>query len=262
VAAANRLQSSRQKELTTKTQRHKEVSLCSLCLCDLTGSKVNEQVKTSETENCWNCSAQVTEHFCSACQKIQSLNPGVDYFAFFEIPRRFNIDSTELEHRFYDLSRMFHPDFFSNCNEAERQFSMDRSSKLNDAYRTLKEPNRRARYLLELEGKKIGEGRGKAPPDLLAEVFELNEEMEELRIAKQTQARNEIEQLKRRVLDMEAMLDERASNINKSLQSAFDKWDSLPENSSERGAVLDEVNELLMHLSYINNLIDDIEDEL
>src|SRR6185436_11755384 len=107
------------------------------------------------------------------------------------------------------------------------------------AYRTLKEPIRRARYLLELEGKKIGEGKGKAPPDLLAEVFELNEEMEELRMAKRSQARNEVEQLKRRVHEMETMLNGRASNINKSLQNAYNKWDSLPEGSAERQAVLD-----------------------
>ena len=183
-----------------------------------------------------------------------------DYFSFFGLPRRFNIDLAQLERQFYDLSRKFHPDFFFNASESERQFSMDRSSKLNDAYRTLKDPIRRARYLLELEGVKIGEG--KAPPDLLAEVFELNEEMEELRAAKRAQAREQVEQLKHRVLDMETMLKERDTGLRRQLQDSFNKWDQLAEASAEKRAVLERVNELLMHMSYLNNLIDDIEEEL
>jgi molecular chaperone HscB len=209
---------------------------------------------------CWNCGAQNSGHFCPACQRIQPIEPGTDYFTFFQLPRRFNIDTAQLETQFYDLSRKFHPDFFFNAGESERQYSMDRSSKLNDAYRTLKDPLKRARYLLELEGVKIGQS--KAPQDLLAEVFELNEEMEELRAAKRKHADHEVEQLKRRIQEMEDLLKGRNDELNRGLREAFDKWDTLSPASANRRPVLDEVNELLMNMSYINNLIDDIEEEL
>ena len=137
---------------------------------------------------------------------------------------------------------------------------MDRSSKLNDAYRTLKDPIKRARYLLQLEGIRAGEK--KAPPALLAEIFELNEEMEELRAAKRSQAQNEVEQHKQRVIEMESHLKDQDVDLNRRLREAFDRWDNLTEGASERRQTLDQVNELLMHMSYINNLIDDIEEEL
>jgi len=53
---------------------------------------------------------------------------------------------------FRSLSRQFHPDYFYNASAAERLASLERSSYLNDAYRTLKQPIPRIAYLLELEG--------------------------------------------------------------------------------------------------------------
>jgi molecular chaperone HscB len=229
----------------------------------LIGEAVSEQAQTELTEQtCWHCGADAPDHFCPSCHRIQSLRSGLDYFSFFSLPRGFNVDTAQLERRFYDLSRKFHPDFFFNASESERQYSMERSSMLNDAYRTLKDPIKRARYLLELEGRKIGENKGKVPPDLLSEVFELNEEMEELRAAKQAQARDQVEQLKNRLLDMEMMLKDRASQLQRRLREAFDRWESLPAGTTDRSAALNEANEQLMQMSYINNLIDDIEEEL
>ena len=87
-----------------------------------------------------------------------------------------------LQKRFYELSRELHPDRFMRKPEAERQHALDLSSTLNDAYRTLKDPLKRAHYLLSQEGFDIGEQRSKdVPPELLEEVFELNMALEEMR---------------------------------------------------------------------------------
>ena len=75
-----------------------------------------------------------------------------DYFAFLGVPRKLNLDAADLEQRFRALSRQFHPDYFYNATPAERRASLERSSYLNDAYRTLKQPITRIEYLLELEG--------------------------------------------------------------------------------------------------------------
>ena len=90
-----------------------------------------------------------------------------------------------LEQKFLQLSWKLHPDNFVNTNEREREMSLQRSSKLNDAYRVLRDPVARVEYLLELEGlRKEGEHKQQAPPELLEEAFELNESLDELREAK------------------------------------------------------------------------------
>ena len=126
-------------------------------------------------------------HFCSSCGKVQPPVP-VDYFTFFGFPRKLNLDTAELEKEFYALSRRLHPDLFAQANPEERAFSLEQSSMLNDAYRTLKDPIKRTEYLLRLEGVELEEQSKQAtekaratgelkkqvvPPDLLEEVFEL-----------------------------------------------------------------------------------------
>src|SRR5262245_1704984 len=96
--------------------------------------------------------APLDVHFCPQCTKVLNLGRHGDYFAFLGLPRKVNLDGNDLEQRFRRLSRQFHPDFFYNASPAERRASLERSSYLNDAYRTLKQPMARLSYLLELEG--------------------------------------------------------------------------------------------------------------
>src|SRR5207245_6634996 len=116
------------------------------------------------------------------CTKILSLGRHGDYFTFFGLPRKLNLDSADLEQRFRALSRLFHPDYFYNATPAERRASLERSSYLNDGYRTLRQPAARIEYLLKLEGlapKGSAEAARQVPPALLEEVFALNEELDE-----------------------------------------------------------------------------------
>jgi molecular chaperone HscB len=76
------------------------------------------------------------EHFCSACGKVQPPVP-VDYFTFFGLPRKLNVDVPALEREFYQLSRKLHPDLYSGADAREQEWSLEQSSQLNDAYRTL-----------------------------------------------------------------------------------------------------------------------------
>jgi molecular chaperone HscB len=98
---------------------------------------------------CRSCSALTSgAHFCPACGKIQPLPPGADYFAFFGLPQKLTINQAALEQRFHSLSWKLHPDHFARAPEDERQLSLDLSSQLNDAYRTLRDPVARVEYLL------------------------------------------------------------------------------------------------------------------
>src|SRR5688500_15452015 len=148
---------------------------------------------SAPTPECRTCGAgaPVDEHFCPQCSRILALGRHGSYFDFFGLPRRLTIDAQDLERRFRDLSRRFHPDYFYNAAPAERLASLERSSYLNDAYRVLRNPVSRIEHLLAIEGLAPvksedpsaggAPGGGKVPPALLEEVFALNEELDEIR---------------------------------------------------------------------------------
>src|ERR1700745_1125450 len=113
-----------------------------------------------------------------------SATPTSDYFSVFGLPRKLYIEVSLLEQKFLQLSWKLHPDNFVNASEPERELSLKKSSQLNDAYRALRDPLARVEYLLEMEGeRKEGKNKQQAPPELLEEVFELNESLDELREA-------------------------------------------------------------------------------
>lgn len=202
-------------------------------------------------------------HFCSACGKIQPVAKGVDYFSFFDLPRKLRLDEAELEKSFYSLSRQFHPDYFMSASADERQASIERSSMLNDAYRTLRGHVTRATYLLTLEGYK--EAEKKAPPDLLEEVFELNMQIEELRAAKKTGDKDEAAEARSSIEEALADLNEKLRGIDKRLFVLFEDWDSAFDREAaleEKKRLLDNVSEVLSHRSYIRNLVRGIKEEL
>src|ERR1700677_3471456 len=132
---------------------------------------------------CWSCGHDVVagQPFCASCGKVQA-PAEADYFALFGLPAKLNLNVQALEKQFYRYSRKLHPDLHARASQQEQEWSLSQASLLNDAYRTLKNPLERTRYLLKLEGVQFEEERGsKVPADLLEEVFELNMQLEELR---------------------------------------------------------------------------------
>jgi molecular chaperone HscB len=141
---------------------------------------------------CWSCSVAHNEStlFCPHCSKIQP-PPGGDYFSVFGLTPRLDLDLPALEKEFHRLSRKLHPDRFARAQVNEKEWSLADTALLNDAYRTLKDPLTRTEYLLKLHGAEIGEQHSgkerkdssRVPADLLEEVFDLNMQLEELRMA-------------------------------------------------------------------------------
>ena len=213
---------------------------------------------------CLQCGAQSAgAHFCSECGKIQAVAAGSDHFSFFGLPRKLRIDESELEKSFYALSRQFHPDYFMSASEPERQASMERSSMLNDAYRTLRDRVARVTYLLTLEGYK--EAEKKAPPDLLEEVFELNMQIEELKTAKKMGDEGEVAEARSALEVALAGLREKLTGIDERLLALFEDWDSAFDRSAatgEKKPLLDRMSELLSHRSYVRHLVHSIQEEL
>jgi len=210
--------------------------------------------------------APIDAHFCPQCTKILALGRQGDYFAFLGLPRKLNIDPATLERRFRDLSRQFHPDYFYNAPPAERRASLERSSYLNDAYRTLKNPVARIEYLLDAEGlglRSPQEASKAVPPALLEEVFALNEELDEIR--EQRAAGAAAVAWQPRLERARAPIEAKRATHEAQLRDLAARWDSLVEAggaASERRAVLDALRERILERNYINNLLAGIEREL
>jgi molecular chaperone HscB len=218
-------------------------------------------------------------HFCESCGKVQPPAPS-NYFAFFGLPLKLNLDVAALEKDFYALSRKLHPDLNAGAGGKEQEWSMEQSSMLNDAYRTLKDPIKRTQYLLHLEGVELEEQSKAAtekaratgelkkqivPPDLLEEVFELNMHLEELRMNKKVGDDDPalFEEIGKAKLSLEAKHDA----LLKELQSGWKDWDSLIDrgsqaNTAELAQVRKTLVDILNRRNYIRNLLRDVNEAM
>ena len=232
-----------------------------------------------DTHSCWSCGDMRAAHFCESCGKVQPPAP-VDYFAFFGLPRKLTLDIAALEKDFYILSRKLHPDLNASAGGEEQEWSLQQSSLLNDAYRTLRDPIKRTEYLLHLEGVELEEQSKSAteqaratgeikkqivPPDLLEEVFELNMQLEELRMNKKMGEDDfaltaEIEKQK-------LALETKHEALLQELQGYWGVWDALSDRSpdgspAERAQVVDKMVDVLNRRNYIRNLVRDVNEAL
>src|SRR5712675_2393994 len=223
---------------------------------------------TSPTPTCWSCSAATGgAHFCPACGKIQPLPRGADYFAFFGLPQKLVIDLADLEQRFHSLSWKLHPDRFARASEDERRLSLDLTSQLNDAYRTLRDPVARVEYLLSLSGmRKEGQKKQQAPPELLEEVFELNESLDELRDARASGgSAATMAGLRGKLEAAQHKFESSLAGVDRELARVSAEWDAALDSAADEAArkkFMEKMNEVLNRRSYIRNLVNGVRQEL
>src|ERR1700684_4539183 len=213
---------------------------------------ITDKPAPEETQSCWSCGTMRAVHFCESCGKVQPPAP-VDYFTFFGLPRKLNLDVAILEKDFYELSRKLHPDLNARAASQEQAWSLQQSSLLNDAYRTLKDPVKRTQYLLQLEGVELEEQSKAAtekarstgqmkkqivPPDLLEEVFELNMQLEELRMQKKMGEDDPalIEEIGRQKLELE----EKQNALLHELEDHWKMWDGMIQREQNGQPVSEE----------------------
>jgi molecular chaperone HscB len=245
-------------------------------------SSITLKPTPAETQLCWSCGTVRALHFCESCGKVQPATP-VDYFTFFGMPRKLDIDTAALDKDFYELSRKLHPDLNALAGAQEQEWSLQQSSMLNDAYRTLKDPVKRTQYLLKLEGVELEEqsklateqaratGQVKkqiVPPDLLEEVFELNMKLEELKANKKLGEDDPalLEEVGRHKIELE----EKYELLLDELRGDWKSWDELSErerigqdvSQSERQQALDRMIGVLNRRNYIRNLVRDVSEVL
>jgi len=221
-------------------------------------------------------------HFCESCGKVQPPAP-VDYFTFFGLPRKLDLDVAALDKDFYDLSRKLHPDINAQAGSQEQEWSLQQSSLLNDAHRILKDPIKRTEYLLKLEGVELEEQSKTAteqarstgelkkqivPPDLLEEVFELNMQLEELRSNKKIGEDDPA--LIEEIGNQKFNLEKKYEALLQELSEQWRMWDGMiqreqngqPVSDEERRQERAKMVDLLNRRNYLRNLVRDVSDAL
>lgn len=229
-----------------------------------TGGRTELQMARSM---CWHCQSEVTgEYFCDQCVKVQPLSKELDYFTCLGLPRLLNIELEVLQNKFYAMSRTFHPDFYQNKTDAERNISLGNSALLNTAYRTLKDPLQRAEYLLRLEAGSAKDIRSSPPADLFEEILSLQEALEEYQATSAEDDPPAREALRAKLAAERAALERRQADMDKQLSALFARWDRLQQaqpgspdgHRTDRETVLKEMRELLSNRTYLRNIVGDL----
>jgi molecular chaperone HscB len=216
---------------------------------------------------CWTCGSALTESalLCPTCGKVQPAS-AADYFQVFGLERKLALDTAALEREFHRLSRRLHPDRFVRSTPEEQQWSLANTALLNDAYRALRDPLQRTEYLLRLEGLKIGEehaGKGKSPnrqppADLLEEVFDLNMQLEEMRM-NQKMGEND-PTLQADLVSARTRFEALLATVDQDLSARSADWDA--GDLAARGQAASAMAALLDRRRYLRNLVRDVNEVL
>ncbi|KAI9922760.1 hypothetical protein PsorP6_001215 [Peronosclerospora sorghi] len=145
-------------------------------------AKVEDEILSTREKakpTCWNChqATACCSFFCKTCDSIQPIHKSChcDYFDMFEIPKNFKLDQRSIEKTYWNLQKRLHPDVYGSKSEFEKELSATNAAVINDAYKMLKKPNTRVKYLLALHGiDALSEGASTAvDPELLIKTMEI-----------------------------------------------------------------------------------------
>jgi molecular chaperone HscB len=174
----------------------------------------------------------------------------VTHFERLGLPRRFALDAAQIEQNYLARSRESHPDFHQLAAAAEQRASLELTAALNEAYSTLRQPFRRAEYLLMLEGGPTAAEYKEMSPEFLEEMLELRMEIEELREAGTADSPARV--------TMAGQLAQRTGKLETSLAAKFAEMEALPAGDARRKPLLVEIRRLLNAAKYLEGLLRDL----
>lgn len=193
---------------------------------------------------------------CDSCGAPMPVPADFDCFSALGFPRKLAIDTSALEAAYHELGRKIHPDRFASSAPNLRALSLSGTALLTRSYRTLRDPIARGLYWLELNREKLAENNKSVPTELADTVFEVQEQLSDLRDASGDAAielRSEVE--KRR-----AELTVKMDDLGAQLVRNFARWDASTEhNGDDRRALITELKNILSNLAYLRTLLRDID---
>jgi DnaJ-domain-containing protein 1 len=158
------------------------------------------------------------------------------------------------------LGRKIHPDRFASSAPNLRALSLSGTALLTRSYRTLRDPISRGLYWLELNGEKLAENNKNVPADLAATVFEVQEQLADLRNANGDVSRDLKNEIGNRRNELGSTMDE----LQGELERNFSRWDSssLSDGSGDKKALVAELKTILSKIAYLRTLLRDIDNGL
>jgi molecular chaperone HscB len=173
-----------------------------------------------------------------------------NHFDLFGLPQGFRIDMTELVNRYRELQKVVHPDRFAAADATSRRLSLQNATWVNEAFQTLRDPLRRAQYLLQLRGFGIEEQAGTLnDPEFLMRQMALREALESVRVAADPHARldallDEIDGLVRgQVAELATLLEGYAADDLAAAAAAVQRFQFLNKLQAEAEVVEAELEE-------------------
>jgi len=168
----------------------------------------------------------------------------VDPFATLGLSRSYEVDLAAVEKTHRELSRALHPDKFVNAGASERRAALSKAVEVNEAWRVVRDPIRRAEALLELAGAAVGEERASATdPEFLMEMLEQREALAEAKQAKDLA----------RIHAMAKAIEERSRVVEGALGEGFARGES--------ASLVSKLGELRFYRRFLDE-VSAIEDEL
>ncbi len=124
----------------------------------------------------------------------------MNYFELYEIPVSFQVDQGLLKKKYYELSRLYHPDFFTSSPGEEQAGILEKASQVNKAYKVLQSLDETIKYVLQLMGLLQEEEKFELDPQFLMEVMDINEELMELEMDENQEQLMNVEQKANRLM--------------------------------------------------------------
>jgi molecular chaperone HscB len=170
----------------------------------------------------------------------------LDHFARLGLPRRFSLDAAELERQYLAQTRAVHPDYHAGGPTADLAASLELSAALNEAYTTLRDPFRRAEYLLALEGGPSASEQKQMPPAFLAEMLEAREQIEEAKAGGNT--------CLARIAELQSQFQSQYDDLLADAGRCFENLGSGVDRAKEQAGI----RSLLNAAKYVRGLIRDL----
>jgi len=206
---------------------------------------------------CPSCARQQEPRLlCSNCGA--PLPAELDYFGVLGLPRKLTLDLQQLESIYHEVGRRVHPDRFATQSEALREASLRSTALLTQSYRILRDPISRGRYWLELHGEKLAESNKQVPAELAELVFEVQEELAQLRGANRG-APEAVSGLVSGIRERRQALKESMDEAHGALAENFAKWD---RHHANQASLIQNLKAILSKIAYLGTLIRDVDREL
>ena len=183
--------------------------------------------------------------FCDYCETVNPISGVMDHFQLFGLSRRFDIDESVLHGSYMALSRHAHPDFHVDDSPEVQSLSMSVSASLNEAYRTLSDPLRRAGYLVELLGGSPSASDKSVPDGFLNTMMMMQEEVQD---ARSEDDRSDLARLAR-------VLQTQHDGLMNHVKDLFGELDQAVSCEATRQELLSEIRKQLNAVAYVKKLI-------